>query len=117
MCAGTVDADGVEQERPHLRARQALTFQFGGKLQLGGAERARHRAEVKGKSSRARKAVVITTFVRKSDQLIWWPGGNAVPRQQAQKLVILRVSVGDRCRHEYSCNNGGKPSDRGDGHD
>src|ERR1700685_4550566 len=81
----------------------AFTFHFGAmpspfstaQLQLGGAERAWHRAEVKGKGSRARKAVVITTFMRKSDQLIWWAGGNAVPRQQAQKLVILRVSVSD----------------------
>ena len=97
-----VHADGVEQERPYLRTRQTLTFQFGGKLQLGGAERAWHRAEVKGKSSRARKAVVITSFVRKGDQLVWWAGGNSVPRQQPQKLIILRVGVRNSSRHEYS---------------
>ena len=109
MGVGTVDADGVEQEWPDLRTCQTLTFQFGGKLQLGGTERARHRSEVKGKSSRARQAVVITTLMRKSDQLIRWAGGNAVPRQQVQKLVILRVSVGNGCRHQH---NGGGSKNR-----
>ena len=116
MCVGTVDLDGVEQEWPDLRTCQTLAFQFGCKLQLGGAERARHRSEVKGKSSRARKAVVITTFMRKSDQLIWWAGGNAVPRQEAQKLVILRVSVGNGSRHQHNCGGSENRTERIDSH-
>ena len=40
--------------------------------------------------------------MRKRDQLIWWTGGDSVPRQQPQKLVILRVGVSNSSRHEYS---------------
>jgi hypothetical protein len=71
-------------------------------LQHGCAERAWHRAEVKGKHSGARKTVVVAPFMCKSDQLVWWARGNSVPRQQPQKLVILLVSVSDSTRHEYS---------------
>ncbi len=78
---------------------KTLTFQFGGHLQHGGAERAGHRAEVKGEHSGARKTVVIASFMRKGDQLLWWAGGNSVPRQQPQKLIILRVSVSNSCSH------------------
>jgi len=40
--------------------------------------------------------------MRKRDQLLRRAAGNSVPRQQPQKLVILRVSVSDSTRHEYS---------------
>ncbi len=70
MRVRTVDADGVEQEWPHLRTRHTLTFQFGGQLQHGTAERAWLRAEVKGEYRRAGKTVVIAPFVRKGDQLV-----------------------------------------------
>jgi hypothetical protein len=78
-----------------------LTFQFGSKLQHGAAERTWLRAEVKGEDCGARKSIVIAPFMRKRDQLLWWAGGNSVPRQQPQELVILRVSVSYRSRHEY----------------
>ena len=116
MCAGTVDADGVEQERPDLRVCQTLSYQLGGKLAQGGAERARHRAEAKGGHLVARKTVVHAPLMGKGDQLIRRTRGNAVFRQQPQKLVVLRVSVGDRCCDEYSCDGGDKPSERVDDH-
>jgi hypothetical protein len=47
----------------------------------------------------------------KGDQLIWWAGGDSVFRHQRQKLVVLRVSMGDRCRDQYSCDHAGKPSE------
>jgi hypothetical protein len=98
----TVHADGVEQERPHLRTRHTLTFQVGCKLQLGAAERAWHCAEVKSEDSGARKTVVFAPSMRKRDQLLRRSAGNFVPRQQRQKLVVLWVSVSDCSRHEYS---------------
>jgi hypothetical protein len=54
--------------------------------------------------------------MRKSDQLIWWAGGNAVPRQQAQKLVILRVSVGNGSRHQHNCGGSENRTERIDSH-
>lgn len=39
--------------------------------------------------------------MRKGDQLLWWAGGNSVLRQQPQKLIILRIGVCNRSRHEY----------------
>jgi hypothetical protein len=102
MRARAVHADGVQQERPYLRTRHTLTFQVGGKLQHGAAERAWLRAEVKGEDLGARKTVVVAPSMRKRDQLVRRAGGNSVPRQQPQKLVILRVSVRDSSRHEYS---------------
>jgi hypothetical protein len=71
-------------------------------LQHRRAERARLRAEVKGPWLGARKTIVSAPFMGKGDQLVWWAGGNSVPRQQPQKLVIWRVSVSDRSRHEHS---------------
>jgi hypothetical protein len=52
----------------------------------------------------------------KGDQLIRWAGGDSVFRQQPKKLVILRVSVSDRCCNEYRCDDGGKPNERIDDH-
>jgi hypothetical protein len=71
-------------------------------LQHCTAEWAWLRAEVKGEDLGARKTLVVAPFMRKGDQLRWWAGGNSVPRQQPQKLVILRVGVSNSCRHEYS---------------
>lgn len=102
MCAGTVDADGVEQERPDLRVLHTLRYQLGGKLAQGGSERAWQRAEAKGRHLVARKTVVLAPLMGKRDQLIRWAGGDSVFRQQPQKLIVLRVSVGDRCCNEYS---------------
>ncbi len=116
MCAGTVDADGVEQERPDLRIWHTLSYQFGGKLAQRGSERAWHRAEAKGRHLVARKIVVLAPLMGKGDQLIRWAGGDSVLRQQRQKLVVLRVGVGDRCCDECSCDDGGKPSEGVDDH-
>jgi hypothetical protein len=53
----------------------------------------------------------------KGDQLIRWAGGDSVFRQQPKKLVVLRVSVGDRSCSEHSCDDdGSKPSERVDDH-
>jgi hypothetical protein len=97
-----VHADGVQQERPYLRTGHTLTFQVGGKLQLRAAERAWHCAEVKSEDSGARKIVVFAPSMRKRDQLLRRSAGNFVPRQQRQKLVILRVGVSDSTWHEQS---------------
>jgi hypothetical protein len=40
--------------------------------------------------------------MRKGDQLLWWAGGNSIPRQQPQELVILSIGVSNSSRHEYS---------------
>ena len=116
MCAGTVDADGVEQERPDLRIWHTLSYQFGGKLAQGHSERAWHRAEAKGRHLVARKTVVLAPLMGKGDQLIRWAGGDSVFRQQCQKLVVLRASVGNRCCNEYGRDDGGKPSEGVDDH-
>jgi len=57
---------------------------------------------------RARKTIVVAPFMRKGDQLVWWAGGNSVPRQQPQKLVMRRVSVSDSSCHECSCGGEGR---------
>ena len=116
MCGGTVDADGVEQERSDLRVRQTLSYQLGGKLAQGGAERAWHRAEAKRRHLVAGKVVKLAPLMGKGDQLIRWAGGDPVFRQQPQKLIVLRVSVGDRSCHEYSRDDGDKSTERVDEH-
>jgi hypothetical protein len=116
VCGGTVDADGVEQERSDLRVRQALSYQLGGELAQGGAERAWHRPETKGRHLVAGKVVKLAPLMGKGDQLIRWAGSDSVFRQQPQKLFVLRVSMGDRSCNEYSCDDGGKPSERVDEH-
>ena len=116
MSGGTVDADGVEQERPDLRVRQTLSYQLGGKLAQGGAERAWHRAEAKGRHLLAGKVVKLAPLMGEGDQLIRWAGGDSVFRQQPQKLVVLRISVGYRSGNAYSRDDGGKPSERVDEH-
>ena len=116
MCAGTVDADGVEQERPDLWVWYTLRDELGCKLAQGGSERAWHRAEAKGRNLVARKIVDLAPLVGKGDQLIRWAGGDSVFRQQPQKLVVLRVSVGDRSCNEYRCHDRGKSSARVDDH-
>jgi hypothetical protein len=40
--------------------------------------------------------------MRKRDQLIRWAGGNSIPRQHPEKLVVRWVSVSDCSRHEHS---------------
>jgi hypothetical protein len=116
VSGGTVNTDGVEQERPDLRVRQTLSYQFGGKLAQGGAERAWHRAEAEGRHLVAGKVVKLAPLVGQRDQLIRRAGGDSVFRQQPQKLVVLRASMSDRSCNEYGCHDGGKPSERVDEH-
>jgi hypothetical protein len=108
MGVRAVHADGVQQERSYLRTRHALTFQVGGKLQHGAAERAWLRAEVQGEDLGSRKTVVVAPSMRKRDQLVRRAAGNFVPGQQPQKLVILRVGVSDSTRHEKSADREGR---------
>src|SRR4051794_34370841 len=91
--ARAVHADGVEQERSYLPSRQTLILQFGGKLQHRSAERAWHRAKVKGEHLGPRQTIVVAPFMGQGDQLLWRAGGDSVIRQQLQKLVIRRVRV------------------------
>jgi hypothetical protein len=61
------------------------------------------------------KTVVIASFMRKRDQLIWGTGGNSIPRQHPQKLVVRWVSVSDCSRHEHSGDREGRKKST-DGH-
>ena len=96
---GTPDSPTYAGLFPYLRTRHALTFQFGGKLQHCTAEWAWLRAKVKGEDLGARKVVVDAPFMRKRDQLVRWADGNSVPRQQPQKLGIVRIGVSNSSRH------------------
>ena len=110
-----IHVDRVLHERPHLLIGEAQSFQLVTYLRHGDPPWACVPAELNGVRIAPRKTLVGAPFVRKGEQPIRRTDAQSVVRQRPQKLVILRISVGNRSRHQYSCD-GGESDERVDDH-
>jgi hypothetical protein len=107
----TVHGDGVLHEVIRLGRRQSQPGQPALKRIHGGGEGTLHDAKLRHHTAIVTEDVVVAALMRNADQLLRVIGGNPIPGQEAEELVIRTIGVRGRCCKQCR-GDGGKKATR-----